>query len=438
MNSSSVKSVKSVKSVDKPDMNSSSVKSVDKSEINPLVRTHQAGRKPRRATSTNTQRLFEHLHRGGDYAHLWTDAGHQSYWFAVGNDADRTARRVPRHWLRHNVYFTVHPLSQIPPQNTAGNRDPRYISSQLAYITAVNALFAEYDGKDYVQPSEYRPHLPHDFATMKRVDQRNAIQTAKEQVFYTDPAPHKACARAVIDALYFPPSVIVDSGGGYHCYWLLHETLPIDEANRPDVQAVQHHWVQMVQADPGAADLRRLLRLPGTFNRKPGFGNHPPRVDFCKADFTLRYHYTDLEEAVNDWLFIHRPKQVTGEPRWRTPRSQSNDLRAAFNGQHSLVDLLIQHGYQVSFRGPIGRNALTRLARPGRDKHHSSVTVFAAREDGTPELAIHFSSNDPLYSEPYADPATGQTKRHARDAFATYVLLEHDGDWQAAHRLVQP
>jgi hypothetical protein len=385
-----------------------------------MMRFHLAQQKRRRArTQTDTERLFDHLHRGGEYAHLWTDAGHQSYWFGVNRNANRAARTIPRQWLRHNVYFTVHPLSQIPPHNISGNTDPRYIGSQLAYLTAVNALFAEYDGKDYVEPAAYIPHLPATFGLLTYVQQQSAIQAAKEQLFYADPAPYKQRAQAVIDALYYPPSVIVASGGGYHCYWLLRDTVPVDEANRADVQAVQHHWVQLVRADPGAADLRRLLRVPGTYNMKAGFGRQHPRVDFCQADFTRLYAYAELEEAVNDWLFANRPKKVSNTPRWRKSRPADDDLRTIFNQQHGLVDLLTQHGYQVSYQSA----TLTRLARPGRTKSQSSVTVFAAREDETPELAVHFSTNDPLYSEVTVDPATGQIRRQVRDAYATYLML---------------
>lgn len=373
---------------------------------------------------TNTERLFEHLHRGGHYAQLWTDAGHQSFWFGVNNGPRRTVRTIPRPWLSHNVYFAVHPLAQIPPQNSSGNTDRRFISSQLAYITAVNTLFAEYDGKDYVEPMEYDAQLPPEYAQLKFAEQRNASQIAKEMVFYTDPARFKQRAWAVIEALYFPPSVIVDSGGGYHCYWLLRDSVPVDDANRADLQAVQHGWVQMVQADPGAADLRRMLRVPGSYNMKAGFGAQHPRVNFCKADFTLLYPYNLLDETVNDWLFAQRPQRMTSARRWRKPRGHSADVRALFNQHHSIVDLLTQHGYQVSYK----TNALTRLARPGRAKNQSSVTVFAARDDGTPELAVHFSSNDALYSEFTIDPESGQSKRQIRDAYGTYLILEQAGN----------
>jgi hypothetical protein len=145
-----------------------------------MVRLPRVQHKPCRVRSkTNTERLFEHLHRGGQYAHLWTDASHQSYWFAVNQGSNGAARRVPRQWLRHNVYFSVHPLSQIPPQNSSGNRERRYISSQLAYITAVNALFAEYDGKDYVEPTACYGHLPNSVTPFRRPGRGSFIATRR-------------------------------------------------------------------------------------------------------------------------------------------------------------------------------------------------------------------------------------------------------------------
>ena len=102
---------------------------------------------------TNAARLFQALHQGGAYAHLWTDAGNQSFWFTTASPncarlKPQTERVLYRQWVRHNVFFSVHPLGRMPPHNSSGNGNPRYISSQLPYIVAINALFAEYDGKD--------------------------------------------------------------------------------------------------------------------------------------------------------------------------------------------------------------------------------------------------------------------------------------------------
>jgi hypothetical protein len=189
----------------------------------------------------------------------------------------------------------------------------------------------------------------------------------------------------------------------------------------------------MVKGDPGAADLRRVLRMPGSFNMKPGFGDIHPRVSFVTADFDRQYNFQQLDEAVNDWLFAQRPHRATPVAAQREGKTSAGEgTRAAFNQRHSLVDLLVAHGYQLSFRGRTG----TRLARPGRDKAHSSVIVFPAQNDGAPELSIHFSTNDALFSAETIDPKNGQVRRHAHDAFAVYVQLEHDGDWQAAYRAV--
>lgn len=368
---------------------------------------------------SKSERLLAHLHRGGVYAHLWTDAGNRSHWFRV--DAPARSRRVPKGWLRHNVYFTVHPLSQIPPHNASGNPDKRYISSQLPYIAAVNALFAEYDGKDFVSVGEAQPHLPENFPNLSESDQRAARKEAQETAFYAEPARYKNRAWSVIEGLTFPPSVIIDSGGGYHAYWLLRQTLPVDESNRADIQAVQHAWVQMVQADPGAADLRRMLRVPGTYNVKEGFGEIAPRVLFVKADFEQLYAYSTLEEAVNDWLFAQRLPVVNPPVQHRQYSALRDEQRATFNREHSLVALLTQHGYQITYQS----KTLTRLSRPGRDKSHSSVTVFPAREDGAPELSVHFSSNDPLYSQEYIDPTTSQVRRRAHDAYSVFLQLQN-------------
>lgn len=417
---------------------------------------------------TATERLFYHLHRGGAYAHLWTDAGNRSYWFrtadsresrsngatalslypkpirkrgqvvahrhlkrhgAAGAQRTRrsTRRRIPKHWLRKNVFFSVHPLTQIPPHNVSGNVDSRYISSQLPYIAAINTLFAEYDGKDYVRLPQFASFMPRNFVRLSPVEQRKAVRAAKEEAFYRSPEKYKQCVLAEIHKLEIQPSVIVDSGGGYHCYWLLRETVPVDDVNRSDIQATQHGWVQMVGGDPGAADLRRVLRVPGTHNMKSGFGEKPPRVQFVKSDFNLLYEYADLEQQVEDWLFEHRPPAATGSTiRINRP---TNDVRQAFNERHRIVDLLTAHGYQASFE----TNNLTRLSRPGRDSSNSSVTIFPPREDGAPELSIHFSSNDALYSEEYLDPRTRQIRRKVHDAFYIYVMLEHEGDWRAAY-----
>ena len=58
-----------------------------------------------------------------------------------------------------------------------------------------------------------------------------------------------------------PRSVIIDSGGGYHCYWLLVESFVLDDDEaRSRADRLQKAWVELVGGDNGARDLARVLR----------------------------------------------------------------------------------------------------------------------------------------------------------------------------------
>jgi len=58
------------------------------------------------------------------------------------------------------------------------------------------------------------------------------------------------------------PSMIVNSGHGIHCYWLL------DRPAGPEVEPVVKALANKTAADGQATDLARVMRLPGTMNVK--------------------------------------------------------------------------------------------------------------------------------------------------------------------------
>jgi len=75
------------------------------------------------------------------------------------------------------------------------------------------------------------------------------------------------------------PSIIVDSGNGYHVYWLLRE--PIKIQGWEDIKRVESHlkWlVSELGADKSAAEIARILRLPGTWNLKDPKQPLPVRI----------------------------------------------------------------------------------------------------------------------------------------------------------------
>ncbi|HEX2972014.1 MAG TPA: phage/plasmid primase, P4 family [Tepidisphaeraceae bacterium] len=187
----------------------------------------------------DSQPLIEHLHRGGAWGYWFTLSNKRTRWWPVGKPLPVQPGEHP--------YFGVHPSSKQITKGRGG----------ISNIAAVNCLFAEFDAKDC--------------------------------------GGDKAAALAVAEACAFPASVIVDSGGGYHCYWLLAEPwLMASDGDRQQASALQANWVDFVGGDDAAKDLARILRIPGSVNRK----YDPPRpVTILRADYTRLYDPGELAAA---------------------------------------------------------------------------------------------------------------------------------------------
>jgi hypothetical protein len=70
------------------------------------------------------------------------------------------------------------------------------------------------------------------------------------------------------------PSIIVDSGGGWHVYWLLDPSVELaDDAARQHVANILHGLFAVVGGDPEyAKSVASLMRLPDSANSKPERG----------------------------------------------------------------------------------------------------------------------------------------------------------------------
>jgi hypothetical protein len=102
-----------------------------------------------------------------------------------------------------------------------------------------------------------------------------------------------------------PPSAIVHSGGGLHCYWFLREPLVLPE-EAPRAKALLRRLAAHLGGDLAAAEPARILRVPGTWNRKPSYS--PARlVRLEQCDVSRRYNAGELDE----WL----PDEPAGELR---------------------------------------------------------------------------------------------------------------------------
>lgn len=302
-----------------------------------------------------TIRFFQHLHRGGAYAYYHALPERRSYWYPI----DRPLAPPPE--CTSNWYISVHPSRAIPPANAHGEiKDPPFVRAQKRYIAAVNCLYGEFDVKVYGSKEAIAQHI--------------------------EAAPWPA------------PSVIVDSGGGLHGYWLLREPwlLDSDEA-RQAAEVVQRAWVQQViGADPSVHDLVRILRVPGTLN----FKYDPPRpVRFLRCDLDQAYPLQALT--------AHLPPVHEAAPRFKNDPPRRAASIEQFNQQTDVADLLQRYGY--TWRGT------RRMVSPHSGSHRDGVTI-----DTNGNRAYVHTGGDPL--------CDGYWKR----PFDVIRILDHGGDFKRA------
>jgi replicative DNA helicase len=208
-----------------------------------------------------TRDFLETLHAGAQtsrphYGYWWTVEGRQSFWWEVG-------KKTPLPGGRRNIYFGVHPSVEIPRTNARGEqKPPQEVRSQNALIAAINCLFVEYDAKDF--------------------------------------EGDKDAAFRKVESLDPPASVVVDSGGGFHCYWLLDQPWVLrTEGQRERARKLQAAWVRLMDGDPQSKDIARVLRVPGTLNHK----YQPPRpVEFVWCGLDTRYAIDELAALAQPFI----------------------------------------------------------------------------------------------------------------------------------------
>lgn len=138
----------------------------------------------------------------------------------------------------------------------------------------------------------------------------------KEGVHKNNALPSRAEALEFVKALPISPSIVVDSGGGLHLYWLLDKPWIIqNEEDRQRIASLSERLqaeVIRLGKDHGwkfdnTSDLARVLRVPGTFNRK---GPDPLPVRIMQFSPNARYSVEQLEKT---FPVVETPKE-TKEP----------------------------------------------------------------------------------------------------------------------------
>ena len=394
----------------------------------------------------------QRLHRGGQWGNYWTPdntytdrktgetkTSKRTHWFPT----DQTPP-IPSGWAG-NIYFGVHPNRQ---------RNEDWQRSRNDEIDVINCVFAEVDGKDMAQPAEVDIDAAltavkaEDLVRVRREQaagnnakqnpaatlRKMAYAAAKLTIFNQDREHYNELARHHVMDIEPRPSAIVFSGGGWHLYWLLKEPFTIDTGdptttaeNRARAKQLQHSWVKFVGGDDGAKDLARVLRVPGTPNRKKAYAPNYPLVEFTHLDYFIEYTISELENCLpaiveterkqparRDFMLAQAAQDCGTVPNLGmaptyTP-TPTNNIVAAYNAAHSVTAMLDRYGYP---------RYGDRYMRPGGEigTNTPGVVVDLAKN----KVIIH-SSNDPLFDEDY----------HPRSPFDIFCILEHDGDYGAA------
>lgn len=205
--------------------------------------------------------------------------------FQPGPDRAKNARK----WIddrqgRENIYFTVNPL--LRPMNMKPKKED---------IRAMAALHVDIDPR----PGE-------------------EMESERKR------------ALSLLRGFTPPPTVIIDSGGGYQGFWLLDEEQRTDgDLDRSaELEAYNLQIEVLTQAD-SCHNIDRIMRLPGTINvpnakkRKKGRGTY----------------LACIVEA--DWDRVYSLKQFTAAARVQTPGSTttSSGPQVQISGNLPTIDL---------------------------------------------------------------------------------------------------
>lgn len=224
----------------------------------------------------------------------------------------------------------------------------------------------------------------------------------------------------------FPePTLVVDSGGGLYPWWVLDHPEPLDDkfaldsaafiSERLHTAMIRNFALAGYHLD-NTGDLARVLRVPGTVNRK--HDQHQP----CHIATSggPRYPFDRLSELVAelDQRTPHPqfdpPKisQLPAPSQPRIPGASPFDVLAA---TVDWDDILTPHGWRPAG----GRGKERHWTRPGKNNGVSATTGHS--DDGVDRMWNFSSSADLPVGEP-------MTKGHV------YALLYHAGDHRAAAR----
>lgn len=219
-------------------------------------------------------------------------------------------------------------------------------------------------------------------------------------------------AYLLVETFGMLPTAVLETGGGLQAWWALAERLPAGQTG--DILARFGAWWVQAGGRRGwhidnVWDPARVLRVPGTRNRKTG---DAAAVELAVWNPDRRYGLDDF-----DWLPDPPAPTYGAGPQEHVPYIGPKRPGDHFNAVHTCGQVLQAHGWTFDRKDRDTGNE--QWVRPGKERRQgSSGTVYAA--DGH---FINWSGSVPQLDV-----------RRSYDPFGLYVALRHDGDFQTAGR----
>lgn len=237
--------------------------------------------------------------------------------------------------------------------------------------------------------------------------------------------PDAEQARGIITAAGLPePTLLVHSGGGLYPWWLLSEPHTITADDIDDIATLAARWQHVLAAGAerlgyhygtGVGDLPRVLRIPGTLNRKTS----TPRPCTIVEASGVTY---PLDELAALLYSIELPDPDPG-PAARQPPAAQPRPAAGRAGAVGPFDAL---GEICEWRDLFEPQGLTYVGseRDGAQlwRRPGATSMYSVR--AWPHVCINFSDGLDLPVGP------GQRLTHGR----VFAWWHHNGDAQAAAR----
>lgn len=315
---------------------------------------------------------------------------------------------------------------------SVGNWDGRTFSEHADAVDYVMRLDAEAAQGIYLRTTSLAT-VPKDYSRGAAIDSKILPGYAADMDIAgpghktTRPLPTSVeQCQAIIAAANLPdPTLWVHSGGGVYPWWMFDEGYSVTspEALRAaeETSSMLHDTIA-AWADhlgffygSGVKDMARVLRIPGTVNRKP---NTEPRLAHIIQPASYEFYTADDLGTAIEAAHAARPAPKIVEPPRPAPAPKADGVLSPgddFNNRAHWADILTPHGWDYMYTR--GRTVYWR--RPGKDTPGHSATTGRNGIGAEDRLFV--------MSEDAAPFESSFVTNSAYNKHAAYTLLNHGG-----------